>query len=187
MTPIFFSLLRVMAASTSGMALMIGRGEIARSSLTQKWPPMEVTAAASAPAAFIRCTSRAKILRLPAGILVVEVAAHFADVGVGDRELQRNAGGHVPLDQAAIVEVGGGRADAADESDMHGSDCRLWRPVRQRMGRAPQAAALTSRKDTRRRCVSSHSTRRTQRKLSSSVSRPTVRSSGWSRSTRGSR
>ena len=60
-------------------------------------------------------------LRLPAGILVAKVAAHFAHVGVGDRELQRNAGGCVPLDQAAIVEVGGGRADAADESDMHGA------------------------------------------------------------------
>jgi len=45
----------------------------------------------------------------------------------------------------------------------------------------------TSRNDTRRRCVSSHSTSRTQRTLSSSVTRPTSRSSGWSRSTRGSR
>ena len=71
MTPIFLSLLRAMAASTSGMALRIGRGEIARSSLTQKWPPMEVTAAASAPAAFMRCTSRAKICAcLPGSLLV---------------------------------------------------------------------------------------------------------------------
>ncbi|MEA2811303.1 MAG: hypothetical protein QOJ17_5444 [Rhodospirillaceae bacterium] len=124
---------------------------------------------------------------LSAGILVGKVAAHFLHVGVGDRKLQRNAGGCVPLDQAAIVEVGCGRADAADESDMHGSDCRLSPPGRQRMCHAPQADARTSRNDTRRRCVSSHSTRRTQRKLCSSVSRPTSRSSGWSRSTRGSR
>ena len=61
MIPIFFSLLRVMAASTSGMALRIGKGEMATSSLTQKWPPMEVIAAAAAPAAFIRWTNRAKI------------------------------------------------------------------------------------------------------------------------------
>ena len=121
MTPIFLSLLRAMAASTSGMALRIGSGEIAISSLTQKWPPIEVTAAASAPAAFMRCTSRAKICGLPAGVLVGKVAAHFAHVGVGDRELQRNARGGVPLDQAAIVEVRGGRADAADQSDMHGA------------------------------------------------------------------
>jgi hypothetical protein len=39
MMPIFLSLLRATAASTSGMALRIGSGEIASTCLTQKWPP----------------------------------------------------------------------------------------------------------------------------------------------------
>ena len=50
----------LIAASTSGMALRIGNGDTASSSLMQKCPPIDVTAAAPAPAASNRRTRRRK-------------------------------------------------------------------------------------------------------------------------------
>src|SRR5947208_3335213 len=49
--PIVFRFLCLMAASTSGMALRIGSGDIASSSRMQKCPPIDVTAATRAAAA----------------------------------------------------------------------------------------------------------------------------------------
>jgi hypothetical protein len=49
--PMVFRLRCLIAASTSGMALTIGKAEIASSSPMQKCPPIVVTAAALAPAA----------------------------------------------------------------------------------------------------------------------------------------
>jgi len=127
----------------------IGKGEIATSSLTQKnGRPWRVTAAAAAPAAFIRVDQARKDLGLPAGIPVGEVCGSFPARRRG--AIVSSSGmpeGCVPLDQAAIVEVGSGRADAADQSNMHGIDCRLS-PVRhgKRRGAALQPAARTSRK-----------------------------------------
>ena len=54
----------------------------------------------------------------------VEVARHLAHVGMGDGAVEREARRDVPVDQAAIVEVGRGGADAADQSDMHVSSVR---------------------------------------------------------------
>ena len=52
------------------------------------------------------------------------------------------------------------------------------RPARLSVASPPQATARDPRNDTSRRCPSSHSTSRTQRKLCHSVSRATPRSSG---------
>jgi hypothetical protein len=59
--PIVFRFLAPIAASTAGMALRIGNGDSAASSRTQKCPPIEVIAAASARAAANRFTRRRKI------------------------------------------------------------------------------------------------------------------------------
>jgi hypothetical protein len=61
MMPTRFSPRWLMASLTGSSPLISGKGEIGSSSLMQKWPPIEVTAAASAPAPFKRATSRAKI------------------------------------------------------------------------------------------------------------------------------
>src|SRR5574339_1133933 len=50
--------------------------------------------------------------------------------------------------------------------------------TRTRSGKALQCDVLVSRNDTSRFCVSSHSTRRTQRRLSRSVRRPASRNCG---------
>ena len=64
--------------------------------------------------------------RLPRRILVGEIARHLAHVGMGDGELERDARRGMPLDQAAIVEIGGGGPDAADQADMHQRTARRW-------------------------------------------------------------
>ena len=58
-------------------------------------------------------------LGLAAGIAAGQVSGHLAHVGMGDRAVERDAGGDVTVDQAAVIEVSCGRTYAADESDMH--------------------------------------------------------------------
>ena len=58
---------RAIAESTAWMPWTSGNGEIGNSSLMQKWPPIEVTAAASQPAAFSRAISPAKTAACLAG------------------------------------------------------------------------------------------------------------------------
>ena len=118
-TPIFLRPELLIAASTAWMPCTSGSGEIGSSSLMQKWPPIEVTAAASAPAVLHAPDQAGEDRRLLGRGLFVEVARHLAHVGMGDGAFERNARRDMPVDQAAIVEVGGGRADAADQSDMH--------------------------------------------------------------------
>ena len=90
-----------------------------RARLTQKWPPIEVMAAAPRPPAFRRCDQPREDVGLAAGILLAQVAAHLPHIGMGDGELERDGRSGMPLDQATIIEVGRGRADAADQSDVH--------------------------------------------------------------------
>lgn len=66
-----------------------------------------------------------KDLGLPLGLPAPEVGRHLAHVGMRDGAFQWNAGGGVPVDQAAIIEVGRGGPNAADQSDMHVSMLRL--------------------------------------------------------------
>jgi hypothetical protein len=60
-TPIVFRPDFVTAASTAWIPCTNGNGEIGSSSLMQKWPPIDVTAATSAPAALRRPINPAKI------------------------------------------------------------------------------------------------------------------------------
>src|SRR5206468_4007667 len=73
-------------------------------------------------------------LALSLGSLAVEVATHLPHVGVADRDLERDAGRDMALDQATVIEVGRGGPDAADEANMHvsslsGVGSTGWRPA----------------------------------------------------------
>ena len=141
-----------------------------------------------------RPISRAKISACRSGRFSFRLRLIIAHIGVGDGELERDVRG-----------VRAARSGRGDRSPWRPGRCRrsvryAWRcdgtarspEMRARVSAAhsarfqpsglsldaPQVASRASRNDTRRRCVSSHSTRRTQRKLSSRVSRPTWRSSG---------
>ena len=100
-----------------------------------------------------------------------EVAAHHSHVGVGDGEVERDVRGVVPLDQAAVIEFRGGGPMPADQSVCMATPAstRLRPPTGPR-GTIPGGAASCPKHQT-------HAA-----KAASKVSRPTWRSSGWSRS-----
>src|SRR6185436_3404984 len=74
---------------------------------------------------------------LPSRILVSKLLREDADLGVRDRQVQTRSGLRVAVGQAAVVELGRGRSNAADQSDMH--LCIPFPPRRaQPLGRLPQ-------------------------------------------------
>jgi hypothetical protein len=119
--PAVFRFRRLIAASTSGMALRIGKGEIASSSRTQKCPPMDVTAGG------IRARRRrpshqpSEDLGLAFGVMICEVSHQVTHIGVHDGQIRARTGGGMPVDQAAIVILGRGRTDSTDQANvLHG-------------------------------------------------------------------
>ena len=103
----------------------------------QKCPPIEVTAAASAPAAANRRMRRRKGLRLLSRITIRHIATELAHLGVRDCQLQSCAGAGVPVDQGAIVVLGRRWPDTADQPEMLHHAIQRLRPgpaPRQRRG-----------------------------------------------------
>ena len=70
------------------------------------------------------------------------VAAHFAHIGMADRDVGRGAGGNVTIDQAAIIEIGRGRSDAADQSNMHVKVPRRCWKIRLAASVSPSVAVI---------------------------------------------
>jgi hypothetical protein len=84
-------------------------------------------------------------------ILVCEVLGEVAHLGVRDRQLQARAGLCVAVGQAAVVELGRGRSNAADQSDMHMCTSTLRYDVPIARNHLVEEALFGSRKQRRSR------------------------------------
>src|SRR5207248_11128529 len=82
-------------------------------------------------------------LRLLPRIAAREVARHLAHVGMRDGQLELRAGRGMPLDEAAIIELGRRRPDPADEPDMHRDASLEIVPVSDANIRRPRRAAAS--------------------------------------------
>src|SRR5262245_34520276 len=70
-----------------------------------------------------RCSQSSEKLHKHLGLLLrvaaCQIARHLAHISVSDCEVQRRLACCVPVDQAAIVELGSSGPDTADQSNVH--------------------------------------------------------------------